>query len=422
MRPRLPLLLAVGAAAAAALALGAARLRPASLPETPTFVVRRADLARTALAEGVLRAVEAAPVRVPGDDVALKIGWMIDDGSPVKAGDVVLRLDPSQTVKALAEGRAERATSEMKGAKSDAESDALVANLGRDAEQARLERTTAETFQSRDPELFSRHEIIEADIDVGLATRKERHAVSSQRERRSLAATNGDLVGLEVRKAQLKIDKAERELAALELKAPHDGIVVLKRNWRGELPQVGQAVWSGQVLAEIPELTRLEAEIWVLEVDAGGLAPGRAATVLLESRGEDAVPAKVKSVDSLARPRLRNVPIQYFGAVLSLDATDPSRMKPGQRVAARIDLGIEKGVLVVPRQAVFERGGHSVVYRLSGGGFAPVTVTLGGSALGKVAVASGLAEGDVIALVDPEATPSPTPSPGAGGGPVGGVS
>lgn len=422
MSPRLPLLLAVGGAAAAALALGAARLRPSASPETPTFVVRRADLARTALAEGVLRAVEAAPVRVPGDDVALKIGWMIDDGSPVKAGDVVLRLDPSQTVKSLAEGRAERVTSEMRGVKSDAESDALVANLGRDAEQARLERATAETFQSRDPELFSRHEIIEADIDVGLATRKERHAVSSQRERRALGATNGDLVGLEVRKAQLKIDKAERELAALELKAPHDGIVVLKRNWRGELPQVGQAVWSGQVLAEVPELTRLEAEIWVLEVDAGGLAPGRAATVLLESRGEDAVPAKVKSVDALARPRLRNVPIQYFGAVLSLGATDPARMKPGQRVSARIDLGTEKGVLVVPRQAVFERGGQTVVYRLSGKGFAPVAVALGGSALGKVAIASGLAVGDVIALVDPEAAPAPTPSPGAGGGPVGGAS
>lgn len=420
MRRRLPLVLAVAAAAAAALALGAARLRPEALPETPTFVVRRADLARTALADGVLRAVEAAPVRVPGDDVALKIGWMIDDGSPVKAGDVVHRLDPSQTVKALAEGRAERATSEMKGTRSDAESDALVANLGRDAVQARLERTAAETFQSRDPELFSRHEIIEADIDVGLATRKERHAVSSQRERRALASTNGELVGLEVRKAQLKIDKAERELAALELKAPQDGIVVLKRNWRGELPQVGQAVWSGQVLAEIPDLSRLEAEIWVLEVDAGGLAPGRPASIALEGEAGPPVPGKVKSVDALARPRLRNVPIQYFGAVLSLDTTDPARMKPGQRVTATIDLGGEKAALVVPRQALFSRGGRTVVYRRSKQGFTPVPVALGATALGRVAVASGLAEGDVVALADPEAGPKPSPSPSAGS-PVGGA-
>jgi multidrug efflux pump subunit AcrA (membrane-fusion protein) len=412
----------LGAALLVAAALGAGLARPRGASgDVPTFVVRATSLARTVRAEGVLRAVAATPVRVPGNDVSLKIGWMIEDGTPVKAGDVVLRLDPSQTTKLLADGRAERATADRRGDKDRAESGALVANLGRDADQARDERATAETFQSRDPELFSRHEIIEADIDVSLATRKERHAVGSKREREALARTSGELIALDGRKAQLKIDKAERELAALELKAPHDGIVVLKRNWRGELPQVGQVVWSTQTLAEIPDLGTLEAEVWVLEADAGGLAPDRAASVSLEGEAGPPVPGKVKSVDALARPRLRNVPIQYFGAVLSIGATDPARMKPGQRVTATIDLGGEKGVLVVPRQALFTRGGRTVVYRRSKGAFTAVPVTLGASALGRVAVASGLAEGDVVALVDPESDPAPAPSPAAGP-PVGGLS
>ena len=419
MRRRL--LAAAGAVLLVAAVLGAASARRSGVRATvPTLVVRKGALTRQVRAEGVLRAVDATQVRVPGNDVSLKIGWMIEDGSPVKAGEVVLRLDPSQTVKLLADGRAERATSDRRGEKDRAESGALVANLGRDAEQARRERATAETFQSRDPELFSRHEIIEADIDVSLATQKERHAVGSKGEREALARTSRELVALDGRTAQLKIDKAERELAALELKAPHDGIVVLKRNWRGELPQVGQVVWSTQTLAEIPDLGKLEAEVWVLEADAGGLVPGRPATVSLEARGEAPVPAKVKSVDALARPRLRNVPIQYFGAVLSLDAVDRARMKPGQRVAATLDLGGENGVLVVPRQALFERGGGTVVFRLEKGTFTLVPVTLGSSALGRVAVASGLREGDVVALVDPEAAPEPASSP-APGSPVGGT-
>lgn len=413
----LAILLAVSGVAA----LGAARLRPAPEAAIPTFVVRRAALPRSVVAEGVLRAVEATPVRVPGNDVSLKVGWMIEDGTPVRAGDVVVRLDPTATVKLLADGRAERATAGHRGEKDRAESGAIVANLGRDAEQARRERSTAESFQSRDPELFSRHEIIEADIDVGLAAQKERHAVASQAERRGLAATSRDLVALDGKKAQLKIDKAERELAALELKAPQDGIVVLRRNWRGELPQVGQVVWSGQTLAEIPDLEALEAEVWVLEADAGGLAAGRPATVSLESRAGTTVPATVKSVDALARPRLRNVPIQYFGAVLSLSSTDPSGMRPGERVVATLDLGGEEDVLVVPRHAVFERGGASVVFRRAKGAFEAVAVTLGPSALGRVAIAEGIGEGDVIALVDPEAGPAPAPSPAAGS-PVGGAS
>lgn len=420
MRKALVALLAAGAVVALVLFATAVRRGPRAT--VPTSVVKKGPLGRIVRAEGVLKAVEATPVRVPGNDVSLKVGWMIDDGTAVKAGDVVVRLDPTQTVKSLADGRAERATADHRGEKDQAESGAVVANLGRDAEQARRERTTAETFQSRDPELFSRQEIIEADIDVGLATKKEHHAVSSRRERQGLAATSGELIALDGRKAQLKIDKAERELAALELKAPHDGIVVLKKNGRGDLPQVGQVVWSGQTLAEIPDLSRLEAEIWVLEADAGGLAPGRPATVSLEAHGGTPLAAKVKSVDSLARPRLRNVPIQYFGAVLSLSATEPARMKPGERVAATLDLGGEKDALVVPRHAIFERGGKTVVYRRSRGEFTAVPVTLGTAALGRVAIATGLSEGDVIALVDPEARPVTTPSPASPGSPVGGAS
>jgi len=414
----------VAAAAAALLALGAlgaVLLRPRGAGSVPTTVVRKGPLARSVRAEGVLRAVDATQVRVPGNDVSLKIGWMIEDGSPVAAGDVVLRLDPSETVKLLDAGRAELSTARSRGEKERAESGALVANLGRDADQARRERTTAETFQSRDPELFSRHEIIEADIDVGLAEKKERHAVGSRSEREALGRTGREIVALDGKKAQLKIDRAERELAALELTAPHAGIVVLKRNWRGELPQVGQVVWSGQALAEIPDLGKLEVEAWVLEADAGGLAPGRPASVRLEAHPGSAVPAKVKSVDALARPRIRNVPIQYFGAVLSLEATDAARMKPGERVEATIDLGGETEALVVPRSAIFTRGGKSVVFRLSRGAFAPVPVTLGAAALGRVAIASGLAAGDVVALADPESRPSATPSPAAGS-PVGGAS
>ena len=413
-------LVALATGLPALLVLGTGLLRPRAGGDVPTLVVKRAALSRNVLSEGVLRAVDATPVRVPGEDVSLKIGWMIEDGSPVKAGEVLVRLDPSGTVKALEAGRAELAMNGSRGEKEGAESDALLANLGRDAEQARRERATAQTFQSRDPELFSRHEIIEADIDVGLAERKERHAVGSRSEREALARTGRDLVALEARTARLKVDKAERELAALELKAPHDGIVVLKRNWRGELPQVGQVVWSGQVLAEIPDLAKLEAEVWVLETDAGGLAPGRSAAVRLESRPGESVPAKVKSVDALARPRLRNVPIQYFGAVLSIEAADASKMKPGERVAATIDLGSEKDALVVPRSAVFTRNGETVVYRRSRGAFSPVPVTLGAAALGRVAVASGLEAGDVVALVDPEARSAAPPSPAAGS-PVGGA-
>ncbi len=81
-------------------------------------------------------------------------------------------------------------------------------------------------------------------------------------------------------------------------------------------------------------------------------------------------------------------------------------MKPGQRVRATLFLEQRKGALLVPRQALFDREGRTVVYRRDaktpgGNGFVPVEVKLGPSSLGRVVVDSGLHAGDVLAMRDP---------------------
>jgi len=55
----------------------------------------------------------------------------------------------------------------------------------------------------------------------------------------------------------------------------------------------------------------------------------------------------------------------------------------------------------VPRQAVFEKEEKSVVYVRDSGDFKAVEVELGAAALGRVVIAEGLNDGDVVALRDP---------------------
>jgi hypothetical protein len=153
----------------------------------------------------------------------------------------------------------------------------------------------------------------------------------------------------------------------------------------------------------------MEVEAFVLEADAGGLAPGLSATVALEADPSTVYKATVKAVDSLAKPRIRDVPINYFSVTLSLERTDTSRMKPGQR--ARVTLMLDQqDALAVPRQTVFEKEGRNVVYL--GSGFEERAVKLGPSSPGLVVVEEGLREGDVIALRDPTRPSEPTSSDG----------
>jgi multidrug efflux pump subunit AcrA (membrane-fusion protein) len=145
----------------------------------------------------------------------------------------------------------------------------------------------------------------------------------------------------------------------------------------------------------------MDAKVYVLEADAGGLEAGIPATVVLDAYPGRIFNAEVKKVDALAQPRNRRVPVQYFGVVLELEKTETEIMKPGHRVQAVLTLDEREDVISIPRQAVFTEEGKSVAYVRRLGGFKPVEVETGPAGLGRVVIEEGLEEGDLVALRDP---------------------
>ena len=218
---------------------------------------------------------------------------------------------------------------------------------------------------------------------------------------RNLSRSKAGMLSVEQQKAQLAITHAKSALESMEIHAPHEGLFVLQRNWRGEVAKIGDQMWPNQRVAEIPLLETMEAEVFVLEIDGSGLAEKQPAEMLIEARPETVYKGTVRLVDKLAKPRIGKVPIQYFAVVIELEKTVPAVMKPGQRVRATITLD-EEEALVVPRQAILSKDGKNFVYRRTPRGeFEMVPVELGTSTSGRVAVTSGLAAGDRIALRDP---------------------
>jgi multidrug efflux pump subunit AcrA (membrane-fusion protein) len=391
--------------------------------DVPLFEVERGDFVRRIHAEGVLEAAEATVLGPPAVVTRpLTLAWLAPSGSEVKAGDVVIRFDPTDLERDLREGRFDRSTAESRIVQREARDEGSLSNLGRDAEIAALELEHSQRFESRDERIFSRQEIIESEIDHELAARRKDHAQSTGAIHGGLSGAELDLLAIERRKAELKIERAESGLARLEVKAPHDGIFVLTDMW-GRRPEVGQMVWGGHAVAELPRLDRMQAKVYVLEADAGGLAAGLSATVELDARPGVLHAAKVVQADALAQRRKGDVPVQYFGVTLELERTDPEAMKPGQRVRAVLTADEHPDVISVPRHAIFEQDDDKVVYVLRDGAFEPVVVTLGAQGLGRVVVEQGLAAGDRVALRDPTRPAVPADAEAArGAGPVGGAS
>ena len=402
-RPRLVAALVGGLAIVGVVAI---TLYESSEETVPLLEVRMEPFQQRITAEGVLEAVRSTPLSSPPrTEGPAKIAWMVEDGIVVEQGDIIVRFDPTERERELLEGEVALSTVESKILHSQAQTEASLHDVERDRQLAQFELDMARNFSSKDPEIFSRMEIIEAQIDEELAGLKLEYAEGSEQIQESLSASEMKLFNIERTQAEVKIRQANDALNALEVRAPHDGIVIFVRDWRGNIKQVGDTVYLRQAIAELPALDIMKADIYVLEADAGGLQEGRPAELTVEAAPERSFSATIRYVDRMPKPKVRGVPVQYFSVTLGLEETDPEIMKPGQRVRATLVLVESDAAIVVPRQAVFEREGKKIVYRVvyrqGGSGFEEVEVRLGPSSLGRVVLEDGISEGDAIALRDP---------------------
>lgn len=391
----------VAVAGLATVLIGAAMVsRPG--PEVPVLEVRSAPFRARVTADGNLAAVRSTPLTAPlKPQMPFTLAWLVKDGALVQAGDVIARFDPSQLERDREDGLSDQRISGHRIESAEVEREVNVGKLDRDAEIAARELEVARDFQTTDTLIYSKQEITESQIDTELAETRAEHARVSQEIVDRLSETDIELLTIERRKADIKVQQAAQGLDSLELESPHGGIVMLERDWRGNPVRVGDTVWPGRTLARIPDLTEMQAEVFVLEADAGGLEVGQLAAVWIEARPKMMYSATLQSLDPMAGRRNRRSPVQYFRAVLALDHTDRETMKPGARVHAEITIADLESAITVPRQAVSTVDGQPVVYRWRRGDFVAARVELGPSAFGRVVVTAGLEEGDLVALRNP---------------------
>ncbi len=368
----------------------------------PTATAEQTErFVREIRAEGTLQAVQATSVSPPpGTRRPMRIGWMADDGARVEEGDVIVRLDATDLQRELADSKDDIRSNDRRIDKVDVERSANRSARDATVALSELEMKTAREFKSDDIDIFSRIEIAQSEIDIELSEARASHARTVKGIEGKVSASQLQLHRIAKDQARRQVERAQEALAKLEVRAPHAGVLVLHRNWKGDTAKVGDTVWPGQKLAELPLVAELEAKLFVLEADAGALAEGVPADVYVASKPTQRHGGSIKRVDTLAQPRHPDVPINYFGVTVALERTDPQSMRVGQRVEAKLRVEASDAI-VVPRQSVFEREGRRVVFRKSGTGFDEVEVELGAASAGRVVITSGLEAGDEVALRDP---------------------
>lgn len=388
--------------AAAVLVLSVVVAARSSTASIPSVVVHKQTVIRHVTAEGTVEAEQATPITAPMEgQQPMKIGWVAEDQTFVHKGDVLIRFDPTDFETSLLRGTIAQEKASNKATRNDVDRRAGSHNLDRDAAQAQHELELAQQMRLEDADIYSRYQRVETDIDRTFAQQKRDYSRAVRSIKDNVAGADAALIGIEHRKADFDVNQAKRALNALVVTAPHDGVIVLKRDWRGDLPTAGTTCWPGMPLGDMPKPGGMKAVVFVLEADAGGITNGDPAMVTVESAPGKPVSATVSQMSKVAKPRFREVPVQYFEVTLKLAQAKGITLKPGARARATITLAAQKDVIAVPRQTVFASGGEQVVYVRRNGRFVAQSVTLGSSTAGRIVVTGGLKDGDELALRDP---------------------
>jgi hypothetical protein len=406
VRRRWWLLFAVLVAALLLLSLRSSR------PDAGTPVTaRRGDLVLTVEVEGELAAVRSTEIGVPPvSEVDFKIAFLAPEGQPVRTGDSVLRLDTERLERQLAEKRAELAEARKKVEQKEIDLGMKLLELEQQAAEARAELGRARLKADVPPEVQQRIELEKALLDRRGRERDLENLEAEGRVTRALTGAELDSLRQQRDRAAGRVLALEEGIERMNVRAPQDGIVVYRANWRDEKKKVGDSVWFGEVVLAIPDLTEMKGEGFVDEADGGPVGEGQPVTLRLEARSDFDVEGRVSRIARTVRQRSWRTPLKGYRVEIALGKTDPTFMRPAMRFRGEIETGRLPGLLLVPRDAVFLREDGPVVWVRRALGWREVGVRLGRSNRTQVEVVSGLAEGDRVSPVDLRAPREESPA------------
>ena len=386
------------------------RVGGGAAPDLPTAEVTQGEFVDALEIRGEIRPLKSIVLAAPMQSGELQILKLAKNGSVVKPGDIVVQFD-STTLRRTKQEK----ESELKQA--DAEIEQATA-------QARITKEQNSTELMR-----SKYNIERAKLDVDRGDTVSRIdqekaklalADAQQKLKELEAKIKSDTVAMEAElsnkrrkreKALFDLQRAERGLQNLELKAPAAGMVNILPNYRagsgpfggGEVEfRQGDRAWAGASILELPDLSSVHLEARLDESDRGRLSVGKDAAIRIQAIPGKEFKARIERISVLARADFSSgwPPTRNFDLGLVLLEVDP-KIRPGMTAIARIATDRVADVILVPSESIFQRDGHAIVYKLDGSEFEEHRIEVARRGREQAIVTSGIAPGDRVATRRP---------------------
>lgn len=276
---------------------------------------------------------------------------LIEEGSPVKAGDAILILSNDNLDLQILNSEAELAEKEniLRNTQIQMEQQKLnvrqnVLEYGTNVE--RLRRTYEQQKALYEDKLIAREEYLTAEEDYKLAKQKYDLIIERSTQDSLYRGTQIDRMEESLDNMQLNMSMIRRRKSNLVVKAPIDGEL-------GLLDVVlGQNIASGTKIGQINSVGVYKVEAQIDEHYIDRVSAGLEAT--FERQGE--------TYSTIIRKVYPEVRDGKFKADFKFDGEQPGGIRPGQTYYLNLQLGQPEETVIIPRGTFYQKTGGKWIY------------------------------------------------------------
>ncbi len=368
--------------------------------------VQRGDFQIDITTTGELAAKNSIKIEGPGGlrnarIYNIKIEHIVDEGTTVKKGDYIARLDRSELLDKIQNRNNELQQRLSKYTQTKLDT-ALNLRAARD-ELVNLEFAVDEKRIVLSQSKFEPPATIkQAEINLQKAERAFSQAKENYKLKSNKAIAEMQEAAARLAEDQSKYDFLNNLLDKFNITAPEDGMVIYRRHWDGSKIGTGSTInpWEPTV-ATLPDLSAMISTTYVNEVDIRVVKSGQDVQIGLDAFPDKKLTGKVVSVANIGEQKPKS-DAKVFQVKIEVNQKDTT-LRPAMTTSNTIIAEVIPDQLHIPLECVHSQGDSlSYVIKKQGRGLSKQEVVLGKSNSNEIIILDGLEEGEKLYLSIPK--------------------
>ncbi len=341
---------------------------------------------------------------------ASTITWLIEDGSLVKKGEVLARLDDTRLKDSLQRLRHEYEQKKADLVKTMEDRSLTISRAEFDMEKAQLETQLAvlELQDAKDEQAKRRSDLKKHLAELALTRAKSELTSRKKRADAMLVPTQ-----LAVQAATGRLGEIEAQLQQCQLLAPHDGLATYylpeSTRFNSSSMGIGESVKEGQKLMLVSELSKYQVVCKIHESIITKVKPGMKAIITVASNTTNASVSQVSPI--ISSTDWMSADTKVYPVRLAFDSAELNdQLRPGMSCRINLKLAERDSAILVPIQAVREQRGLRYCFVKTSNGIERRAIKTGISNTQTMEVLSGLKPGEEVVMNPPRAIETKEPA------------